>query len=142
MSEPSPNVIEESSENTIREIDFKRDEPCPESLKCDYCDFIGKTEGGLKTHMRFKHTRIMNQQNWKHCTFCNFNCKTESEMKTHVSEYGATHSQKNNKNNGLQLNNEIRKLTNNGYILFACESGQAQMTYFEQQQQKSFSYNC
>ena len=85
----------------------------------------------------------MNQQNWKHCTFCNFNCKTESEMKTHVSEYGATHSQKNKKNNGLQLNNEIKKLTNNGYILFACESGQARMTYFEQQQQqKSFSYNC
>ena len=37
-----------------------------ECLKCDYCDFIGKTEGGLKTHMRFKHTKILHQLNWKH----------------------------------------------------------------------------
>ena len=55
----------------------------------DYCDFIGKTEGGLKTHMRHKHTRILNQLSWKHCTFCNYNCKTESEMKTHMPEYKA-----------------------------------------------------
>ena len=110
-----------------------------ESLKCDYCDFIGKTEGGLKTHMRYKHTRIMNQLSWKHCTFCNYNCKTESEMEMHVSQYGATHSQTNIKNNSSILSSEISKLSDNGYILYACESAQARMQHFEQQ--KHFGYN-
>ena len=53
MSEPSPISIEESFENTIREVDLNREHQCLETLKCDYCDFIGKTKGGLKTHMRF-----------------------------------------------------------------------------------------
>ena len=109
-------------------------------MKCEYCDFIGKTEGGLKTHMRYKHTRIMNQQSWKHCTYCNFNCKTDSEMKVHESEYGATHSQKNNMNNSEQFSSEISKLSDNGYILYACQSAQARFQHFEQQQH--FGYNC
>ena len=109
-------------------------------MKCDYCDFIGKTEGGLKTHMRFKHTRIMNQQNWKHCTFCNYNCKTESEMKVHMLEYEATHSQTNTKNNRGQLNAEISKLSDNGYTLYACELAEARRQHLEQQQH--FAYNC
>ena len=29
-----------------------------EKLLCDYCDFIGKPEGGLKTNMRFKLTNL------------------------------------------------------------------------------------
>ena len=61
-------------------------------------------------------------------------------MKTHVSEYEGTHSQMNNKNNSLQLSSEISKLSDNGYTLYACESGQARMQHFEQQQH--FGYNC
>ena len=134
------HIIKEVSENTDEEINWNTEEQCIESLKCDYCDLIGKTEGGLKTHMRFKHTRIMNQQNWKHCTFCNYNCKTESEMKVHMLEYEATHSQTNTKNKRGQLNAEISKLSDNGYTLYACELAEARKQHLEQQQH--FAYNC
>ena len=40
---------------------------------CDFCEFTAKNEGGLKTHMRAKHTRNMNWKNYKYCDWCNFN---------------------------------------------------------------------
>ena len=60
-------------------------------------------------------------------------------MEMHVSQYGATHSQTNIKNNSSILSSEISKLSDNGYILYACESAQARMQHFEQQ--KHFGYN-
>ena len=75
--------------------------------KFDYCDFIGKSEGGVLTHMRSKRAKIADQLNWKHCIFCNFNFKMESEMKTHMSSFTITHSQVKVKNNKSHLISEL-----------------------------------
>ena len=108
-------IAEESVENDSHE-----------NLLCDYCDFIGKTEGGLKTHMRFKHTKILNQLGWKHCKFCNYNCKTESEMKTHTNFYRITHNE--------TKYTEVSKLHNKGFFLYTFGSEEAQKRFLVQQQ--------
>ena len=43
-------------------------------FKCDICEFVGKSERGLKTHKTRKH--------WN-CNWCDFLCKEESELKKH-----------------------------------------------------------
>jgi hypothetical protein len=47
------------------DIETQTKEKHTECFKCRFCDFFGKSEGGLKTHMRFKHTKKMDQLNWK-----------------------------------------------------------------------------
>ena len=41
---------------------------------CEFCDFIAKTERGLKTHKTRKHCS---------CEWCDYICKDESDMKKH-----------------------------------------------------------
>ena len=97
----SKNAHEEVSEKNMESDKQSMNIEC---LNCDYCDFIGKTEGGLKTHMRFKHTKILHQLSWKHCSFCNFNCKTETDMNNHMENFKSTHSQENYTSTQNQFN--------------------------------------
>ena len=76
------NETEVSNKNEM-ESDINKQAMNIECLKCDYCDFIGKTDGGLKTHMRFKHKKILHQLNWKPCKFFNLNCKTYTDLNAH-----------------------------------------------------------
>ena len=46
-------------------------------FKCVVCEFVGKSERGLKTHKTRKH--------WNH-NWCDFLCKEESELKKHKME--------------------------------------------------------
>jgi hypothetical protein len=41
---------------------------------CEFCDFIAKTDRGLKTHKTRKHCS---------CEWCDYICKDESDMKKH-----------------------------------------------------------
>ena len=43
-------------------------------LKCDICDFVAKSERGLKTHKTRKHYN---------CNWCDFVCEEESDIKKH-----------------------------------------------------------
>ena len=43
-------------------------------LKCDICDFVAKSERGLKTHKTRKHYN---------CNWCDFVCEKESDIKKH-----------------------------------------------------------
>ena len=45
--------------------------------KFDFCEFIAKSERGLKTHTTRKH---------EICDWCEFVCAEKSEMKTHKME--------------------------------------------------------
>ena len=49
----------------------------PFRWKCDFCEFIAKSERGLKTHITRKH---------EICDWCEFVCADKSEMKTHKME--------------------------------------------------------
>ena len=140
----SPSTLnEEVSDNYNLETFENEQAEYLERLKCDYCDFIGKSEGGLKTHMRSKHTKILNQLDWKHCTFCNFNSKTESEIKTHMTHYRVTHSQTKNKN-VFELKSELLEMSENGFILYSFDSAETQEQYLQQLEKnsrKTVSYN-
>ena len=122
---------EVSDKNKI-ESDINKQAMNSESLNCDYCDFIGKTEGGLKTHMRFKHTKILHQLNWKHCTFCNFNCKTDTELNTHLATFKSTHNEANCRSTQNQFNSEISTMCDKGFILKTFDSANAQDYYLDQ----------
>ena len=65
-------------------------------FKCKCCDFVSNIEGGLKKHIRRKHTNKMNPFHWKSCTLCNFNCKSDRDMETHISEFKITPKRRNN----------------------------------------------
>ena len=43
-------------------------------FKCDFCEFVAKSERGLKTHKTRKHLN---------CEWCEFICIDDSEMKKH-----------------------------------------------------------
>ena len=84
-------------------------------LNCEFCDFVGKTEGGLKTHMRKKHTR--NVRNWSTCSFCNFSSKYESEMIAHLNKFKYTHIIEKINEYTYQMNQEIAEMKKDGYML-------------------------
>ena len=84
-------------------------------LHCEFCEFVGKTEGGLKTHMRMKHTR--NARNWTTCSFCNFSSKYESEIIAHVNKYKCTHRMEKITEYTYKMNQEIVEMKKDGYIL-------------------------
>ena len=46
----------------------------PFQFKCNICEFIGKSERGLKAHKTRKH---------ENCEWCNFICETVNEMEKH-----------------------------------------------------------
>ena len=45
-------------ENNENESEIREDSESGNMNKCEKCDFIGKTEGGLKTHMTTKHKTV------------------------------------------------------------------------------------
>ena len=45
-------------ENGDKDVEVEEDLEKRRTHKCEKCDFIGKTEGGLKTHMTTKHKTI------------------------------------------------------------------------------------
>ena len=61
-------TIEGEESNMLRTFDN------PFQLKCNICEFIAKSERGLKTHISRKH---------ENCEWCNFICETDNEMKKH-----------------------------------------------------------
>ena len=91
------NYCDKCTYETEIESDLEKHklETHPALFNCEFCDFVGKNEGGLKTHITRKHTKKMNQQNVIHCNFCNFNCNSEKDMETHMSEFRNTHSRRN-----------------------------------------------
>ena len=63
------NTIDNEDENQLlRTFDN------PFKWKCDICEFIAKSERGLKTHKARKH---------ENCDWCDFICADKSEMKKH-----------------------------------------------------------
>ena len=67
------------------------------NFQFDFCDFNGKTEGGLKTQVR----------NWTTCSFCNFSSKYESEIVLHVNKFKCTHRIEKITEYIYQMNQEI-----------------------------------
>ena len=65
------------------------------TLKCDYCEFVGKTLSGLKAHITKMHTGL---KKFKCCT-CNFCCETKSELVSHNDLYRYSNRQCLNSNN-------------------------------------------
>ena len=103
-----------------------------ESLKCQFCEFIGKNEGGIKTHMRFTHTKKMYQLNWNYCEFCNFNSKTESEMPTHISEFKITHRKQDYNQHIHQLNSELLRMSKRGLVSTNFQTAEHHNQYLSQ----------
>ena len=48
-------------------------------LDCEKCDFIAKSETGLKVHMQAKHTKQMKVK----CKTCEFTCESKELLETH-----------------------------------------------------------
>ena len=65
------NIIIENENQLTRTFDN------PFRWKCDFFDFIAKSERGLKTHITRKH---------EICDWCEFVCADKSEMTTHKME--------------------------------------------------------
>ena len=108
-----------------------------EIFKCEYCDFVGKTEGGLKTHTRFKHTKYT--YNSKNCTFCNFYSKTEAELEKHIETFRNTHSNLNYNTHRQKVDAEISEMTNRGYVLTTFQNMKMQMDYLQKNDSNYFS---
>ena len=104
-----------------------------ESFKCEFCDFVRKTEGG--------HKRKMNQLNWNLCEVCNFKSKTESEMQTHISEFQITYSRRNYNEHIHQVNSEISNMSKKVFILKTFQTAEQQNHYLKQNYSKSIDYN-
>ena len=62
-------TIENDDEN-----DLTRTFENPFSLKCNICEFVAKSERGLKSHKTRKH---------ENCNWCDFICEERSEMEKH-----------------------------------------------------------
>ena len=63
------NITMESEDNNLlRTFDN------PFKFKCDICEFIGKSERGLKSHRTRKH---------ENCEWCEYICDSESDLKKH-----------------------------------------------------------
>ena len=61
-------TIESEDSNLLRTFDN------PFKFKCDICEFIAKSERGLKSHKTRKH---------ENCEWCDYICNSKSEMKKH-----------------------------------------------------------
>ena len=48
-------------------------------LNCEKCDFVAKSEAGLKLHTQAKHTK---QSKFK-CKTCDFTCESKELLSTH-----------------------------------------------------------
>ena len=55
MFSKSQSNKEENNEN---ESEIREDSESGNMNKCEKCDFVGKTEGGLKTHITTKHKTV------------------------------------------------------------------------------------
>ena len=49
------------------------------ALTCEECDFVSRSESGLKVHIRAKHT----EQTKIKCRRCDFTCESVELMRTH-----------------------------------------------------------
>jgi hypothetical protein len=105
---------------TISESNIEKDtkDDNLESLKCDYCEFVGII-GGLKTHIRRMHTR---KANLFMCNFCTYTSKSESELETHTSKYNITHSRLDYNDHYEEVNCEIFALKQIGIFLLGMQS--------------------
>ena len=54
LSEKESNMIEDTSNETVN----KEHSENGILNQCEKCDFVGKTEGGLKTHVTAKHKTV------------------------------------------------------------------------------------
>ena len=75
---------------------------------------MGKTEGGLKTHVRTKHTKRT-----KYCIWCSFGSTEESVMENHIKQFKYTHTNDRNKlsDNKEKVLNEISYMSEMGFVL-------------------------
>ena len=85
-----------------------------DNLICDYCEFVGKNVGGLKTHTRRMHS---NATNCFSCEFCTYTAKTEREVKEHTGKWNITHSYIDFNENYEEVNYEIFALKQMGMVL-------------------------
>ena len=109
-----------------------------ELFKCEYCDFVGKTEGGLKTHTRCKHTKKMVQFNYQYCTLCNFNSKTEMDLIGHMETCRTTHSNLNYNTHRQQVDADISKMTNRGFVFTTLKTIVRQIDYLQKNAQSNY----
>ena len=54
-----------------------------DEFKCNFCDFLAKTQSGLKTHKKRKHPEV------HHCpvTVCDFYCDKENDKFEHLKTH-------------------------------------------------------
>ena len=109
-----------------------------ENIKCEYCDFAGKTEGELNTHIRRRHNNQINQHDWKLCDFCNFNCKYERELETHIHNFNFTHSRQNYNQNIQQVDREISEMSRRGFIMKTFQTAENQTKYLNRSSQENY----
>ena len=61
MNPSEPTLIcDDCTFKTISETNLERHKHEYHKLKCEYCDFVGKSIGGLKTHTRRMHSTATN----------------------------------------------------------------------------------
>ena len=84
------------------------------TLRCDYCEFVGKNIGGLKTHTRRMHS---NATNCFSCEICTYTANTEREVKEHTVKWNITHSDIDFNENYEEVNYEIFALKQMGLVL-------------------------
>ena len=76
------------------------------TLKCDYCEFLGKTCSGLKAHITKMHTGVKKFK----CQTCNFCCETNSECVSHNDVYQYSQRQCFNSNHEKYILDEFVEL--------------------------------
>ena len=83
------------------------------SLRCEVCEFGGKTESGLKTHVRTKHTKRI-----KYCDWCSFGSSKENEIDEHVNKFEFSHTNdwKYLSDNKQQVKIEIAEMKEMGFL--------------------------
>ena len=110
MNPSEPTLIcDDCTFKTISETNLER-----HKLKCEYCDFVGKSIGGLKTHTRRMHNTATNCYL---CEFCTFTAKTKNEVKEHTTKWNITHSKMDFNLHYEEVNCEMFALKQIGLVL-------------------------
>ena len=113
------DIMEKNVDLNVQEVvTVTNDITCtkPESLsdiKCEKCDFIAKSEHGLKVHIKAKHTG----KNKFKCYTCDFSCETKLELTEHNDIYWNSHRMTFYPHKKRYYLEEIEKMKKDGFIV-------------------------
>jgi hypothetical protein len=108
-------LVEENQTNLdITEVSEHIIEVHVKSLQCEFCDFVGKTEGGLKTHIRKMHTTAKAKQ-FK-CWTCDFICERNADLTTPNDKYWYSHRMCLNQKHKKYILEECKQLKDDGTL--------------------------